>query len=131
MFFTLPVFRLTTGVSQLYFLTMPIMPLDFARELESNGYARVASFKRFYDVRQTILSNKLCRHYVIAYMSKGIWFAYKARIKRMTPTRCVFEYDADGDGPLYTTDDSLPLQDQMPRRTLTARSCNYFLYRLS
>ncbi len=107
---------------------MPLIPADFASELEAHGFKRVASFRRFYDVHEHLAANPAKRRYLIAYVRSGIWSAYPATLVKLQPWRCMFEYDNQGEGPQFTTDDSLPLQDQLPRRMLDARSCNYFLF---
>ena len=107
---------------------MPVIPVEFASDMERAGFVKVASFRRFTTVHEHIISHPNTRRYIVAYVYKGIWSAYPAQVKRLTPARCLLEYENTGEGPLVTTDDSLPLEDQLPRRNLSARSCNYVLY---
>lgn len=105
-----------------------MMPLDFHADLRAHGYVRIGSFRRYTKFAPLLTKNK---RYLVAYNCGGIWSAYIATLKIAGSTGCVFDYDNSGDGPLFTTDDSLPLQDQLPRRKLSARNSLYCLYALA
>lgn len=106
---------------------MRAVPAKFDCDLRDMGYVQVARFTH-YDRVLHALKRGGDKQYVVAHCSRGVWSAYPATLKRAHNNACVFQYDNSGEGPLLSSDASVCLMDQTPRRILTPQSAMYVLY---